>query len=131
MVGAGGILLDPRGQVEQTFAWGLVYRTNNEAEWLSLLQGLKILAIKDLSRIAILGDSRHVIYKMINGYPTGSIKCRHLHEKITHLLSKHYEFYHILLENNVVDDTLANMGASLPQGHYCLNGQNSQPKPIP
>ena len=57
VAGAGGILLDPRGHVEQTFAWGLGYRTNNEAEWLSLLQGLKILAIKDLSRIAILGDS--------------------------------------------------------------------------
>ena len=32
VAGAGGILLDPRGHVEQTFAWGLGYRTNNEAE---------------------------------------------------------------------------------------------------
>ena len=127
----GRILLDPRGQVEQTFAWGLGYRTNNEAEWLALLQGMKILANKDLSRIAILRDSRHVIYKMIKGYTTGSIKCRRLHDKITPLLSKHYEFYHILHINNAVVDALANTGASLPQGHYCLNGQNSHPKPIP
>ena len=92
---------------------------------------MKILANNDLSRIAIFGDSRHVIYKMLNGYTTGSIKCRLFHDKITPLLSKHYEFYHILRTNNVVADTLANTGASLPQGHYCLNGQNSHPKIIP
>ena len=67
---------------------------------------------------------------MINGYTTGSIKCHCLHDKITPLLSKHYEFYHSLRANNVAADALANTGASLPQGHYCLNGQNSHPKPI-
>ena len=131
MVGARGILLDPRGHAEQTFAWGLRYRTNNKVEWLALLQGLKILANKDLSRITIFGDSRHVIYKMINGYTTGSIKCRRLHDKITPLLSKHYEFFHILRTNNTVADALANMGAFLPQGQFCLNGQTPHPKPIP
>ena len=114
MEGAGGILLDPGGQIEQTFAWGLGYRTNNEAEWLTLLQGMKILANKDLLKIAIFGDSRHVIYKMFNGYTTGSIKCHRLHDKITPLLTKHYELYHILRTNNVAPDALANTGASLP-----------------
>ena len=37
VAGAGGILLDPGGQVEQRFAWGLGSRTNNEAEWMALL----------------------------------------------------------------------------------------------
>ena len=131
MAGAGGILLDPRGHVEQTFAWGLSYRTNNEAEWLAILQGMKILYNKDLSRIAIFGDSRHVIYKMINGYTIGSIKCRRLYDKITPLLSKHYEFYHILDTNIGAADALENTGASFPQGHFCLNGQIPHPKPIP
>ena len=71
-----GILLDPGGQIEQTFAWGLGHRTNNEAEWMAFLQGMEILANTDLSRIAIFGDSRHVIYKMNNGYTSGSIKFR-------------------------------------------------------
>ena len=44
VAGAGGILLDPGGQIEQTFAWGIGHRTNNEAEWLALLQGMEILA---------------------------------------------------------------------------------------
>ena len=68
---------------------------------------------------------------MINGYTIGSIKCRRLHEKITPLLSKHYEFYHILRTNNAAADALANTGASLPQGQFCLNGQIPHPKPIP
>ena len=126
-----GILLDPGGQIEQTFAWGLGYRTNNEAEWLALLQGMKILANFDLFRIVIFGDSRHVIYKMLNEYTIGFIKCRRLYDKITPLLSKHYEFYHILHQNNVATDALANVGASLPQGHFFLNGLNSHPKTTP
>ena len=66
VAGAGGIPLDPKGKIEQTLAWGLGYRTNNEAKWMALLQGLTILVDTDLFRIAIVGDSRHVIYKMLN-----------------------------------------------------------------
>ena len=131
MAGAGGILLDPEGQTEQTFAWGLGHRTNNEAEWMAFLQGMEILANTDLSRIAIFRDSRHVIYKMINGYTSISIKCRWLYDKIIPLLSKNYEFYHNLHANNAAADALANVGASFPQGHYCLNGLGINTKPIP
>ena len=87
VAGVGGILLDPGGQIEQTFSWGLGHRTNNEAEWMALLQGMEILANTDHSRIAIFGDSRQVIYKMINGYTSGSIKCRRLYDKIIPLPS--------------------------------------------
>ena len=131
MAGAGGILLDPEGKIEQTFAWGLGFMTNNEAEWMALLQGLTILADSDLCKVAIFGDSRHVIYKMLNGYTTSSIKCRRLCDKITPLLSTHYKFYHILRSNNVAADALANVGASLPQGHLQLNGLDNLLKPIP
>ena len=92
---------------------------------------MEILANTDLSKIAIFGDSRHVIYKMLNGYTSGSIKCRQLYDKSIPLLSKHYEFYHILCANNAAADALANEGASLPQGHYYLNGLGINSKPIP
>ena len=128
---AGGILLDLEGKIEQTFAWGIRCGTNNEAEWMALLQGLMILVDSDLYKVAIFGDSRHVIYKMLNGYTTGSIKCHWLYDKTTPLLSLHYEFYHILRSNNVDADDLANVGASLPQGNFQLNGVDSPPKPIP
>ena len=127
----GEILLDPRGHVEQTFAWGLGHRTNNEAKWLVLLQGLQSLVSKDLHKIAIFEDSRYVILKMINGYTTGSIKCRRLHDKIIPLMTKSYELFHILRTNNSAADALANMGASLPQGQISLNDQAPHPKYIP
>ena len=133
----GGILLDLRGQIEKTFAWvlghawGLGHKTNNEAEWMALLQGLELLDTIDSSRIVIFGNSRQVIYKMINGYTTGSIKCRRLYNRITPLLLDNYEFYHILQENNASADALANIGASFPQGHFCLNGLGTSIKPIP
>ena len=87
--------------------------------------------IDNLCRVAIFGDSRHVIYKMLNGYTTGSIKCHRLYDKVVTLLSPHYEFYHILKTNNVIIDELENVGASLPQGHFQLNGVDTPHKPIP
>ena len=135
MAGAGGSSWIPKDMLNKpslgVLAIGPITRTNNEAELLALLQGMKILANKDLSKVTIFRDSQHVIYKMINGYTTGSIKCHHLHNKITPLMSKCYELFHILSTNNSAADALANMGASLPQGQFCLNGQVPHLKPIP
>ena len=131
MAGAGGILLDPRGHVEQTFAWGLRHRTNNEAEWLALLQGLQSLVTKNLCKVMIFGDSRHVIFKLINGYSSGSINCRRLCDKENPLMTKSYELFHILRHNNSAVDALENMGASLSQGHYSINGNTPYTKFIP
>ena len=131
VAGARGILLDPRGHVEQTFVWGLGNRTNNEAEWLALLQGLHLLSTKKLRKVLIFGDSRHVIFKLINGYPSGAVKCHHLFEKAKLLMSKSHETLHILRHNNSPADILANMGATLPQGHYNQNGNHPILKFIP
>ena len=131
VAGVGGILLDPRGHVEQTFTWGLGYRTNNEAKWLAFLQGLQSLVTKNLHKVMIFGDSRHVIFKLINGYSSGSINCRRLYDKAKPLMTKSYELFHILRHNNSAADALANMGASLPQGHYSLNRNAPITKFIP
>ena len=96
MAGVGGILLDPGGQTEKTFAWVLGHKTNNEAKWMALLQGLELLDMTTTSRIAVFGESRKFIYKMINGYSLGSIKCRRLYDRITPLLSNKIDFFHIL-----------------------------------
>ena len=130
MAGAG-ILLDPRGHVEQTFAWGLGTRTNNEVEWLALLQDLHLLVTKNLRKVMIFRDSRHVIFKLINGYPSRSVNCRRLYDKAKPLVTKSYDTFHILHHNNSAVDALANMGASLPQGHYNQNGNTPIIKFIP
>ena len=131
VAGAGGILLNPKGYVEQTFAWGLGRRTNNEAEWLALIQGLHLLNTYKLRKVLIFGDSRHVIYKLVNGYPTGAIKCHQLYGKSKLLMANSYDIYHILRQNNTAADNMANVGASLPQGHYSQDGAEPILKPIP
>ena len=131
MAGAGGILLDPGGKVEQRFAWGLGSRTNNEAEWMALLQGLHLTRDKNLLKVLIFGNSRHVIYKMINGYPTGDIKCRRLYKKSKLLLPQSFEVFHILRQNNKEADIMANMGANLSQGLYSQDGDPPSLKFIP
>ena len=120
MAGAG-ILLDPGGHIEQTFTWGLGNRTKNKVEWLALLQGLQLLHTKNYQKVLIFGDSRHIISKLINEYPSRAVNCRLLFDKAKLLLSKSYETLHILPHNNSTADTLANMGSSLPQGHYSQN----------
>ena len=79
----------------------------------------------------IFGDSQHVIFKLINGYSSGSINCRRLYDKAKPLMSKSYELFHILHHNNSAVDALANMGASLSQGHYSLNEKAPYTKFIP
>ena len=98
---------------------------------MALIQGLHLLHNMKIHRVLIFGDSRHVIYKMINGYPSGAIKCRRLHGKSKLLMSNSYEIYHILRQNNTAADSMANVGASLPQGLYSLNGGQPSLNPIP
>ena len=117
--------------MELTFVWGLGIRTNNEAEWLALIQSLHILKVKKIRKALIIGDSRHVIYKLINGYNTGAVKCRRLYEKATLLMSSNYEAYHILRHNNSAADSLANVGASFSQGQYSQDGNHPTLKYIP
>jgi hypothetical protein len=44
MAGAGGIITDPGGKTEATFARGLRKSSNNQAIAYALLQGLHIIA---------------------------------------------------------------------------------------
>ena len=127
----GGVLLDPGGNVEHSFAWGLGNRTNNEAEWLALLQGLQILQAKSYRKVLLFGDSKHVMSKLINGYPSGAIKCRHLYNKVKTLMHHSFEPLHILRINNSAADAMANIGASLPQGVYKQDGDPPMHKFIP
>ena len=126
-----GDLTRSRKKNDFFFAWGLGHKMNNEAKWMALLQGLELLDMTTTSRITVFGDSRQVIYKMINGYSLGSIKCRRLYDRITPLLSNKIDFFHILRANNAPADALANSRASLPQSHICFNGLDIGLKPIP
>ena len=81
--------------------------------------------------VMIFGDSRHAIFKLINGYPSRSVNCRRLYDKAKPLMTKSYDTFHILHHNNSTVDALAKMGASLPQGYYNQNENTPIIKFIP
>ena len=86
---------------------------------------------KKIWKLLIFRDSKHVIFKLINEYPSEVVNCHRLFDKAKILMSKSYETLHILWHNNSTTDTLANMGASLPQGHYSQNENPPILKVIP
>ena len=98
---------------------------------MALMQGLDLINALTIPRLMVFGDSRQVIYKMIHGYPTGSINCKRLYDRISSHLSSQVEFFHILRANNVLMHALANQGALLPQGYISINDLNMVIKPIP
>ena len=99
---------------------------------MALLQALEIIDNRDISRLLVFGDSRHVIHKITSGYTFGSINCRSLYGRIIQLpLPANIDYFHILRTNNAQVDALANISTSLPQGFISLNNKEARPKPIP
>ena len=70
-----------------------------------------------------MGDSKQVIYKMINGYNKGAVKIWRIHEWIRQAFANfQITFYHILRGNNIQANKLENKGAKLKMGLFEVNG---------
>jgi ribonuclease HI len=61
--GVGGVILDPRGNIEMSFAWSLGCTTNNQAEEYTLLKGVQLVRENQIQRIIIIGDSLNSMIK--------------------------------------------------------------------
>jgi hypothetical protein len=46
----GGIILDPEGNIKNTFEWGLGKYSNNQVKELALFQGLRIINEKHIKK---------------------------------------------------------------------------------
>jgi ribonuclease HI len=53
---AGGIIVDPKGNEENSFLWGLGRATTNQDEAFALFQGLRIADDRKHRRLTIIGD---------------------------------------------------------------------------
>ena len=65
MVGGGGVLFYPDGNLEISFSWGLGVDTNSQDEALALWKGLQQALIHGIPEINIFGDSRLIIQVLI------------------------------------------------------------------
>ena len=61
-----GVIFDPRGNNILSFAWGLGNKTNNQAEWVALMQGIEAMKKIKIYNFQVFGDSWIVIQKMKN-----------------------------------------------------------------
>ena len=65
-----------------SYAWGLGRKTNNEEEWLALYYGINLLRELNITKMIVVGDSKQVIHKMINGNNKGMVKIKRIYEHI-------------------------------------------------
>jgi len=61
-----GVIFDPRGNNILSFAWGLGNKTNNQAEWAALMQGIESMKKIKIYNFQVFGDSWIVIQKTKN-----------------------------------------------------------------
>ena len=63
------------------------YTTNNEAEYLALIEGLKKAIDLGVSDLEILGDSQLVVYQMLGRYKVKANNLKPLHKEAKQLLT--------------------------------------------
>ena len=109
--GIGGIIY--KGSEELiTFSEYLDDSTNNEAEYESLIHGLKLLANLSILNVNIFSDSELVVRQINGEYKVKNVRMKKLYQKATSLLSgfENWTFTHVLRDKNKVADMLATEG---------------------
>eukprot|EP00253_Pinus_taeda_P018691 PITA_18691 len=108
--GAGGLIMDEKGDTILSYEWSLGKRTNNSAEALALYQGLTQLRNLGIKNATIFGDSSIIIRLMTqNRSSPNSILQQVIHRN--RVLLKNFEeiqFYHILRNLNKEADSREN-----------------------
>ena len=82
-----------------------------------LFFGLESAKQLKIAKITILGYSKQVIHKIINGYNKGPIKIQRIYEGIRQVsVNDQVSYFHILRGNNSDAYKLENQGAKLKMG---------------
>jgi ribonuclease HI len=108
--GIGAVLLDAQGEKLAEVSDFIGDATNNQAEYLALLAGLKKACQLDASSVVMFLDSKLVVEQVAGRWKIKDLELRKLAEKIHVLLSefKTWEIEHIPREKNRAADRLAN-----------------------
>lgn len=86
-------------------------KTNNEAEYMALIEGLKTLIMRGIKKVIIFGDSQLVIKQVKKEYKVKSENLIPLYNLVQELVTsfEYIEFNHILRNKNKRADQLANI----------------------
>ena len=101
-VGAGIVIISPRG-VKTTLSFNLAFEsTNNQVEYESLVIGLEILLDLGEKYVRVIGDSQLILWKLIWEYKCNSLLLAPYFTTVIQLLDSfdNVEFEYVLRESN-------------------------------
>lgn len=108
--GIGAAIFDPGGNLVESVAMAIGHATNNRAEYMAMIEGLKAALKLGAEDIAVRSDSELMVRQLIGRYAVKSLDLKPLYETALSLLRKFrsYQIAHVPREQNRTADALAN-----------------------
>jgi ribonuclease HI len=108
--GAGAVLVDPDGHVVARLGKYLGTQTNNYAEYMGLLLGLRHARSLGVREVEVLADSELLIRQLEGRYQVKSATLRPLYEEAARLLKEfsRVKLHHVPREKNRAADEMSN-----------------------
>jgi len=112
--GIGGVIFKDSQELI-TFSKPLYDKTNNESEYLALLEGLNVSLELSILNINIYADSELVVRQVNGVYKVKNDRMKVLHSDVINLLEKFNEWSlnHVSRDNNQIADKLSKDGMKL------------------
>ena len=108
--GAGGVIIDPSGEIISESSEYLGHQTNNYAEYMALFLTLKRANVLGIRSADVFMDSKLIVEQMNGNYKVKNEALKVIHCEIVELL-KSFEkvtFTHVYREHNKHADRLVN-----------------------
>ena len=111
--GIGGVIYSNNKELSN-FSEPLFDKTNNEAEYLALIKGIKQIIDLNFTNVIIYADSELIVKQVLGKYKVKNERMKILHH---HALEKlklidHWNLVHIRREKNIRADELSKLGMS-------------------
>ena len=114
--GAGVFIRDPDGTILFRHGYYLGNTTNNAAEYMALLYGLKLAHKEGARKIKIYSDSLLVVSQVKGTYKISNSRLKPIYQEVIkqlNLFIDGFEITHIPREKNKIADSLANHAIDL------------------
>src|SRR5262245_29782674 len=110
LAGAGAVLVEPNGRVVERLGKFLGVQTNNYAEYMGLLLGLKRAKELGVQEVEVFADSELMIRQLGGRYQVKSPSLRPLYEEVLELLNQfgRFKLVHVPREMNSAADEMSN-----------------------
>tara|TARA_B100000029_G_scaffold278107_1_gene272477 strand:+ start:89 stop:619 length:531 start_codon:yes stop_codon:yes gene_type:complete len=112
--GIGGVIY-LEGVEISSFSEPLIEKTNNEAEYLALIKGIKVLHEIKILKAIIYSDSELIVKQVLGEYQIKNLRMKKLHARVLSQLDNldNWSINHVKREKNVRADELSKIGLKI------------------